>query len=369
MNFLQYISEYGLHLAGNTGGKAIILIILLFTNLILISSVLSCGIFYRFYRTYKHKKIEEYGDIFENILNEYLFTDEDKAGIRLSLKRICGKSRLAKDVLIKSILDLHKNFTGDFSDSLRHLYFEMELDKTSVAKLSEKSWYLKVKGLREITEMKVYDAAGKVVRLTDSGNYEVRSSAQVAALTLQGFSALSFLGFTGKVITDWQQMCFLKILTGFESKTIPDFSKWLGSTNDSVVIFSIKLISYYNQINSSFILYGLLSHPNIVIRILAVKALGELTDTNCKKLLIDEYGKQPREVKIEILKTLAKLAGNEEIDFLKSQIISEDYDISLNAAKSLIANGEMGLKNLDIILKSASEFNKSIIRHSLDPLI
>jgi hypothetical protein len=239
----------------------------------------------------------------------------------------------------------------------------------SVAKLKKKSWYVKVEGLREITEMKVYDADEKVNKLTDSRNYEIRTYAQVAALTLRGFSALSFLDNTAKVITDWQQMYFLKILSGFESKTILDFSKWLCSKNDSVVIFSIKLITYFNQIHSSFMLYDLLNHKNITIRVFTVKALGELPDTNCKKLLMDEYLKQPKEVKVEILKTLSKLAGTDEIDFFNSQLISEDYDISLNAAKGLIAIGEEGLKNLDKVFRSASEFKISIIRHSMDSAI
>lgn len=191
------------------------------------------------------------------------------------LKKEVAKTKLHKQVLIDLIIDLKKNFLGDAEKQFVRLYQDLHLFQYSFEKLKSSRWDVQAKGIRELTEMNPedFDTQLAITKMRDARNHSVAEEAQIASIRLEKHP-LSFLHDLEKPLTEWQQINLHHLLLKINKK--PDFTQWLSSSNESVVLFALKMIADFEQKQSEFKVSQCLSHQSIRIREEALRTLLKL---------------------------------------------------------------------------------------------
>lgn len=307
----------------------------------------------------------------DNLLNDYLFSEtEIQAKEALYKAYSCSESSaLFRELLLQKIVTLQKNFSGNISDKIKELYLCAGLKKYSLKKLKSRDWAVCATGINELMQIEVTDAIPHLQKLAQSKNEIIRNHARMALLKINVRHGLDFLSDTGQNISEWEQINLLRVLSGYRFEDVPDFRKWLNSKDDSIIIFSLKLISYFKQSGAAETVTLLLNHKSEGVRIESIRALAAIEAFYASDVLKDIYNSEPHHVKLEILKALAVLGTPEDINFLKSQLNEYNYEINLNAARALISAGEEGVQELQILKVLAPRPVQDIIEHSLDARI
>lgn len=244
-------------------------IIVLYTRRILISA--------------KDNKIKELKFRYQYLIYEALIesqNDDRTAASQLiveKLKKDSLETDLHKQVLADLIIDLKKNFSGESAKQFIHLYQALNLSNYSLKKLEVRQWDIQAKGIRELTEMDPdhYDTQLAITGLRYAKNRTVAQEAQIACVRLEK-SSLSFLNGLQQPLTEWQQISLHHSLLKTDRKSLPDFTRWLTSSNESVVLFSLKMIADFEQKYAEPQVVQCLQHVLISIREEAIRTLIKL---------------------------------------------------------------------------------------------
>jgi hypothetical protein len=207
-------------------------------------------------------------------------------------------------------------------------------------KLNQKKAYLIARGIRELTVMEVQDAIPKVEQYLSHPSPQVYQEAQFAMVRFKGFEGLHFLDDFPTRISEWQQLRFLLSISSLPADSEDAISKWLESTNDSVVIFTLKLIKKFQLLNFYPKLIGLLNISSVEVRVKAVQTLMSLENPETVQYLSGIYYDQPDEVRIEILRVMKISKDQCCIDLLKKELSGDAHSgIKVNAAQALYELG------------------------------
>ena len=302
--------------------------------------------------------------------------DEDKndlvnydIGRKLVLSKKDLSNTFNRNVLLQEILELHKHLRGNDANKLRNLYLSLGFTDDSTTKLRSRKWNLIVQGIHELTQMNIREAAMEIFAHLNHQNETVRHEAQLAKIKLDKNDPLGFLdGYTAS-LSHWEQANIYAALANFDKDHIPDFTRWLYSENDSVIIFALKMISQFNQFDAYDHVAGLLDHQSFHVRMEAIQALTRIGDHEIAPKLISMYQSQPKFVRIQILKALANISSDKEISFFESQLQIEDFEINFQAAKAIVNITSKDEKQLNGIYENADERLKEIFNHVMDERI
>ena len=269
-------------------------------------------------------------------------------------------------ILMKELIALYKNTVGQAAENIQSIYLSHDFPKYSLNKLNNWRWYIKAKGIKELSDMDFTDASKEIMQFINHENPMLRTEAQTALVKLSNFDALRFLNETQYPISEWQQMKFLNILSDKEVSSLPDFSQWLHSSNETVVIFSLKLIRHFLSIKDSSAVEKILTHHSLKVRIEAVETIGVLHDENALSLIKSQFYGDVKEFKTQALKCFMGIFKSKDFSFLEVQMLSDDYDISLAATKAIAFAGDEGKLFLKKINESyADDATQQIIKHAL----
>ncbi len=278
------------------------------------------------------------------------------------------ESRFHRDVLIEQILELHKNLSGVTAKVLRDLYLALEFNQDAIRRLSISDWSIKAKAVRELSQMEIAEAEAPITELLNDSNDVLVLEVQIALLKLNREHPFSFLDNTEVEITEWQQLSLLAMISHSPAFRIPDFGRWLSSDNDSVVIFSTKMINYYNQLEAADRLIETLNHPNEKVRIGVIRCLGELEEAEAENALIELYQSETEEIQAEILVALGKIGTERAIAFLDMALKGSNFGLALSAAKGLKLAGQTGVETLHHAEVGDVEIER-IVKHVMDERI
>jgi HEAT repeat protein len=157
-----------------------------------------------------------------------------------------------------------------------------------------------------------------------------------------------------------------EVITKTRNVQIPSFGKWLVSPNDSVVMLCLKLVEHYQQLETIPQLIGLLSHSSLKIRVTAINVLGKLEAEMAEDHLFEIYDQQPAAIRSEILKAMGRISSGNYLDFLAGRTASDEYEIKMNAIRSIQNHGNVGIELLKNLYLSTTSQNKMIINHVFD---
>ena len=325
-------------------------------------------------KTRERRQAREMKDIYQEELTNFLFGEENQTfeftGIHHNVNR---------EIFINELLSLHNNLYGEAANRLRDLYFNLELYKDSLQKVSSGRWNKKAKGFRELAQMDVKDANHIIASYINSKNKILRMESQVALVKLNDEDPLGFLDELKYKLTEWEQINILNTLS-YHQINIDSFDRWMDSENDSVVIFVTKLAGLFKQLHSWPKVLDLLEHPNPEVRRAAIKTLDMFEVTENAGLLKEVYFKdQPLEEKedevyynsnmdhnrLAVIEAMSTIATADDLPFLEQVLKTDkDFDI-LKKTVAIVSNIEPGGKELlDRILPQAGDDLRKMIENA-----
>ena len=234
------------------------------------------------------------------------------------------------------------------------LYMELGLKEESLRKIkSSNPWHIRAKGIQELYMMDQKDVLTTIYKNTNSTNEYVRMEAQTGVIHLTGFPGLRFLDVISYPLTEWQQLKLLEQLRISAKKE--DLSEkiphWLLSTNNTVVVFALKLADEYQQFAVTNEVIRCLVHQSHEVRSQALKTLVRLSDEKTPMLLLGYISKEPYYNQAFMLDALKNMATDNDKDFLLRLLDNPNDMIKLKAA-IVIANCCTG--GLEIIKQRAA---------------
>lgn len=156
----------------------------------------------------------------------------------------------------------------------------------------------------------------------------------------KGFEGLSFLDHFPTRISEWQQLRFLLSISSLPEDSEEKIADWLESQNDTVIIFTLKLIKKFQLLSFYPKVIGLLSIASVEVRVKAVQTLMSLENPETVEYLSGIYYDQPDEVRLEILKVIKISKDQCCIDLLKKELAEEvPSGLKVNAAQALYSLG------------------------------
>lgn len=317
---------------------------------------------------FKRKKLK-INDTIEELVAIYLSTEkneiEEQNKIILELQKL-KKNKTAKRILLKNILSVDLAFSGESNLQLRKLHEALNYHIDAKKRLNSESWATRSKAIRELAQMRREEFSDEIRKSLNHINPVLRLEAGVALLKLDHETPFSFLD-VDRELTTWQQMNLLEYIRNTNTLKVPNFSKWLHSRQDSVVEFVVKLISHYQQFDALPVLKTLLSHKNWAVRLEVVKCMGSFEFEEIADDLIEFYKTESREeVRIQCIKSIARIGSSNALEFLVSVISNQLYDEKITAAIALREIGAQGINQLKSLLSSYNEEVLKVTRHALD---
>jgi len=315
-----------------------------FASALCLLSILILIIYLKYLRTnlrYKERIRETYQIKYELNLITYLYSGNEEEEISADQQIIINKLKkdlsnpLKRSIIVSTLLKLKNEISGELDESIQKLYFQTGLINYSMSKLRSRKWYVVAKGVRELTQFHIKEVHDEVITLIDHPKNEVRKEMQLYLVNLFSFKGLNFLDALQTPLSEWDQIQLLEVLQRFDDQQIFDIKPWLKSSNDSVVLFALKLADIYIQFNAKEQLIELLSHESKKIRIELITVLGNLNVMEAKSLLKNCFSERSLEEQIAFFQMMEKMPESADEPFLINHIHHENFEIKLSALRNL----------------------------------
>jgi hypothetical protein len=284
----------------------------------------------------ENEKIEaKYQEEYETHLITYLYSGNDDNTISVEQLTIideltnCIVDPFKRKIIISTLLKLRNEISGEIAESIDRLYIELGLLSYSLAKLRNKKWDIIAIGIRELTQFKVKGVHKVVMNNINHPKKEVRKEMQLYLIHLFSFKGLAFLNVLETPLSEWDQIQLLEVLQVTDDTEIADIRPWLKSSNDSVVIFSLKLARVYNQFEAKEELLELLSHKSTNVRVNTISTLSHLNIIEAKNILKTNFDERTQEEQIAFLKMMENVYESSDKAFLLEHIQHENFEIKL----------------------------------------
>lgn len=158
------------------------------------------------------------------------------------------RKKLYRDQFLKELIKLTRVYDGEIGKKLQEFYRASGLLKLSYGKIRSAKWYLKCEGIQELSEMGIKKAAPIIQEHTKSSNDTLKMVALMEVIHLKGIKGLNLLKSYDEPLNDWIQLNLLDSIKESEDRReIPDFGYLLEANNDSLIVFGMRLISFFNQ--------------------------------------------------------------------------------------------------------------------------
>ncbi len=258
------------------------------------------------------------------MISQFLFHDPESSfeerKLYLSQKveiRELIKHKFNRSILAEILLDLQKDVSGEARQNLYDLYQSLGLHQDAYVKLKSWRWEVISQGILELTQMRVEDSYMFIKRFINHPRGVIRKQAQIATVTLKHEGISYFLDTARYRISEWQQLKLLDVLRNLEDFDPPRFKIWLTSKNNDVVLFSLRLIRYYNQNDANHALIQLIKHRNSHIKAEAIQCLKEFGVIESIETLKKAFRRCNADIRILILDAIGALGNESDIPFLQ----------------------------------------------------
>lgn len=243
-----------------------------------------------------------------------------------------------RNLFLAVLVASNQKFSGAAQQELKKLFDSFQLEKDTWKKLHQKKPYLIAIGIQELASMRVESAIPKIIAFLKSPHQQIYQEAQYAIVSLKGFEGLNFLDGLAHPLSDWQQLRLLSSLKEIPENSSDSISNWLTSNNDSVVIFTLRLIRKFQLLPFYTKVWNLLNHATVNTQIQIIKTLRVLENAGTNQQLITVFPEQVERVQLEILNAL-KIARNKKSEsFLQQQLWEHpSAAVKIAAAEALIA--------------------------------
>lgn len=279
------------------------------------------------------------------ILSENDPETEINTAITPRVQKLLSKDEF-KSRLNKQLIAAKKNISGEAGENLKILYEKLGLHNFSLQKLNDKRWHIKAKAIQELGIMNQKEAISRIYRYTNTKNEFVRMEAQTAIVKLFGFEGLRFLDVITTPLHEWQQIKLLHELSSLPPVFFSGIEKWLVSTNNSVVIFALKLVMNYHRFELYPQITDCLEHQAPEVRLAAIEALGKIYTADTSKVLLGKIDQETEKNKKAIVNAIKEVGYEEDIPQLIEQLTKADVELKRSIVRAI---GNLGENGLDLL--------------------
>lgn len=337
------------------------MIVIFFIALVLL---LPSILFSKLYISYRKNKAALLYQKYSQLIVRFLIEDLPEKEL-LDLKSI--KLKFHRKILTDVLIDIDTAENKIISGKIRKLYLEMKLNEDSSKKL-RKRWHHKIKGIRELSHMRVKNDNKFIMDFLQRPNEVLRIESQMGLIKLLPFVPFAFLDSQEKPFTVWEQINVFDLIRKKRIE-IPEFHLWLDHWNDSVVMFCLDMIRVLKQKEAASKVMELLYHDNDLVKGKAIKTLVDLESKEAVTVLKGLFFLEELPNQINIIRSIGQLRLESEMDFLVENINNEEFKIRMECCKSLALVGELGVGVLKSFFEKGDDELKRIINHVLDPRI
>lgn len=240
-------------------------------------------------------------------------------------------------LIIKELIAARQNMSGAAAINLKNLFKQLNLHNDAVDMINSNSWYLKASGIQYLGIMEMAEYKDMIFPYANNKRGLVRVEAQNAIVKFSGFEGLRFLDQASFPLTEWQQIKLLEELANLPGENFTGIDKWLASSNDSVVIFALKLARNYFRFELYDNVIACLNHKNPEVRRHAILAAKELQTFTTASDLVKNYEYESERNKLAIIYVLEDLRSDDKVPFLISVFKTESNQLKIAAAKAISA--------------------------------
>ncbi len=282
-----------------------------------------------------------------NIVSEIIFRDDEDSSFKPDPPVMALlQNESFRQCLINEIINTQKSLSGNSTTNLKKFYETLQLDIDSAKKIKSSKWHLKAKGVNELAMMGQAKYVKEIFRLTNHPNVLVRNEAQCALINFYEFAGLRFLNVTTYQISQWQQIQLLDKLKSVHPKNLAPIKKWLRSGNESIVVFAIKLASFFKCYDVYDDVINCLQHDRMEIKLQAIEYLKKIPGENTSEVLMNNYIYDHKIHRLSIIDALKNIGNDQQVPFLLHQLNDVDDDIKAASAKSLAEIHPLGISFL-----------------------
>jgi hypothetical protein len=324
-------------------------VIVMFSIVCLMISLLIFMLFYMYYKSVREKKHIKWSSISDLLIHKAVFYDDDMEAdtlipVTARAEKLMHNKQFRK-FLTGEILSAKKNINGTAADNLKHLYQQLQLEKYALKNLNSRYWHIKAKAIQELTVMEMKEFITQLYPYTNNQNELVRMEAQTAIVQFNGFDGLRFLDVVTYPISDWQQIKLLQQLSLVPPANI-SIDCWLGSANNSVVVFALKLARNYHRFELHDNILPCLDHLNARVRLEAINFLCDIYTDDTSDEFISRFLKEGFPQQLAMIKAFQSIGSEKDILFLLDLLDEDNHEIKLSAARALAKIGKNGLTSL-----------------------
>lgn len=302
----------------------------------------------------RNNRIERFTDKYETLLTNILFEDTYATyskGYEKVVNSIVGKGfdKVKRNTLVHVILKAKENIVGESDKVLTSFYHELNLRKYALRELKRGRWEDKAFVIQELGKMDVRESLPTIMRYTDHPNPILRAEAQYAAIDLAGERALEFLKGLKYSLSRWQQIRIIEELEKLDAQNIPQFYYLLEEKNKSVVLFGLRLIGHFNQVEGADKLQEMLNHPDDEILVAVANTAKQLEIDSIAPKFISNFDNYSADVKVAVVDALGEIGNSyDHTDFLFKLLDVKEYRVAMAAARSLyrLNNGKISSEML-----------------------
>jgi hypothetical protein len=191
----------------------------------------------------KDQQTIEYRIIIEKLIFPIVFQDTSIELIKedVNFKRLI-KNVLFRNVMTESIINLHKNYEGNYAKKLEEMYIEFGLINDSYKKIKSSKWEINCKGITELAEMNITNFFDNIITISKAKNKTLKITALNACVKLAGVKGIIHLKEHLYPIDDWTQVNIINAFKKHDIGDIEGIEFLLESQNTTVIALGLKLI-------------------------------------------------------------------------------------------------------------------------------
>jgi hypothetical protein len=240
-----------------------------------------------------------------------------------------------RNYMIDELIKAKAAFSGSSTSHLKSLYGRLNLDIDSFRKLHSLKWHIKAKGIRELGAMEQTKYRKEIFWLANDKHELVRNEAQGAMVSFFGWSGLSFLDVIEHQMSKWHQVQLLDKLKYVKPDTFEELKAWLESSNESVIVFAIKLATLYNCHAVYQNVARCLQISSDQVKLCALEYLRLMPQADTFDRMFSNYYSESTGYKLAVITALKDIGSEKEITFLVKELNDQNNDIKAAAAGSI----------------------------------
>lgn len=314
-------------------------------------------------KNYRERYVKFYSQMYEDILMSYMFGIYNWDTVMIKFKRI--KRKLNRRILISILLNFHENLKGEVNILIPEIYVNLGLHRDSLKSARSIFNYKKIQGIRELTYLYPEGALKIIPDLINVTDDSVRSEAQTAFIRLNPDNPFSFFDILVKPFTRWTQISAFNLIRLYQLP-VPEFAKYLGSKHFNVRNFSLRMITYFQQLEDVSQIFKMLDSNSEMTRLLSYKAINDLRLYDGKELIKNRFGNETDKNKFEIVKAINNIGLTEDFSFLEKIINSGSVSLKIEACRTMYFMSSEGREKLLQLKENTNPELELYIEHVRD---